>query len=163
MIWRITRRVYSYFKEKKWKKILDSKIDETRSSVIEEINQNEFTIKKHKKGCTSLNYIENLRIVASTVTECVSISAFASLVGIPVFAVGLKICAITAGTKKCKSIIKKKRKRHDEIVLLAKTKSNTIEVLISRALVDSCISHKKYVLINNMLKEYDGLLMVLLK
>ena len=123
--------------------------------MIEEINQNEFMIKKHKKACTTLNYIENLRIVVSTVTECVSISAFASLVGIPVFAVGLKICAVTAGTKKCKSIIKKKRKRHDEIVLLAKTKLNTIEVLISRALVDSCISRKKYVLINNVLKEYD--------
>ena len=130
-------------------------MDETRSSLIEEINQNEFMIKKHKKTCTTLNYIENLSIVVSTVTECVSISAFASLVGIPVFAVGLKICAVTAGTKKCKSIIKKKRKRHDEIVLLAKTKLNTIEVLISRALVDSCISRKKYVLINNVLKEYD--------
>ena len=48
-----------------------------------------------------LNYVEHLLILASTVTGCVSISAFASLVCVPVgvmsYAVGMKICAITAG------------------------------------------------------------------
>ena len=39
--------------------------------------------KKHKKVCKTLNYIEHLLISASTVTECVSISAFAFLVRIP--------------------------------------------------------------------------------
>ena len=57
-------------------------------------------------------------------TKCISISAFASLFGIPVgiasSVAGLKICAKIAGIKRCKSIIKKK-KRHDTIVLLAKT------------------------------------------
>ena len=56
--------------------------------------------KKHKKVCDVLNYIDNLLIVISTITWCVSISGFASLVGIPVgvtsSATGLKICAITA-------------------------------------------------------------------
>ena len=56
----------------------------------------------------------NLLILASIVTGCVSISIFASLVCDPVdimsSAVGIKICAITAGIKKFKSIIKKKRK-----------------------------------------------------
>ena len=37
-------------------------------------------------------------------------------------AVGLKICGITAGIKNYQSIIKKKKKKHDKIVLLAKTK-----------------------------------------
>ena len=41
------------------------------------------------------------------------------------------------------------------IVLLAKTKSSGIEVLISKALNDSCISHDELVLVNNLLKEYD--------
>ena len=41
---------------------------------------------------------------------------------------------------------------YDEIVLLAKTKLNSIEVLISRSLIDSCISHDEFVLINNALK-----------
>ena len=41
--------------------------------------------------------------------------------------------------------------------MLAKSKLNSIEVLISRALIDSNISHNKFVLINNVLKEYDNM------
>ena len=70
--------------------------------------------KKHKKVCRVLNYIEHSLILISTVTGCVSIFAFASLVGIPMgitsTAVELKICVITAGIKKYESIIKKKEK-----------------------------------------------------
>ena len=57
---------------------------------------------------------------------CISISAFPSLVGILIritsSALGLKICAIAAGIKKYKSIIKKNKKKQDKILLLAKTK-----------------------------------------
>ena len=85
-------------------------------------------------------------------------SFFASLVGIPIgitsSAIGLKICAITAGIKKYKSIIKKKKKKHDQTVLLAKSKLSSIEVLISKALIDSNISHVKFVLKNNVLKKF---------
>ena len=63
----------------------------------------------------TLNYIEHLLVLDFTVTEYVSISAFDFLVGTPVgissSAVGLKIDAITAGIKKYKSIINKKRQR----------------------------------------------------
>ena len=87
-----------------------------------ELNQNELTSKKQKKDCRVLNYIEHLLILISAVTGSVSISAFASLVGIPIgiatSAVGLKICVITAEIKKYKSIIKKKKKKLDKIVLL---------------------------------------------
>ena len=71
--------------------------------------------------------MENLLILASNITGCDSISAFVSLVCVPVgitsFAVELKICAITARIKKYKSIIKKKKK-HDKIVLPGKDMSN---------------------------------------
>ena len=40
--------------------------------------------KKHKNFCRVLNYIDHLRIVISTITGCVSICAFASLVSIPI-------------------------------------------------------------------------------
>ena len=134
-------------------------IDETRNYLIEEINRNELMSKKHKKVCTTLNYIEHFLILGSTITGCVSISAFASLVGIPIgiasSTIGLKICVITAGIKKYKSIIKKKKKKHDKIVLLAKSKLNSIEVLISKALIDSVISHDEFVLISNVPKEYS--------
>ena len=126
-------------------------IDETR------INQNESISKKYKKVITTLKYIEHLLILTSTITSCVSISAFVSLVGISIgitrSAIGLKICAITTGTKTYKSIIKKKKKNHDKIVLLAKSKLNSMKVLISNALIDSVISHDEFFLINNVLKQ----------
>ena len=97
--------------------------------------------KNHIKVCRVLNYIEHLLILIATLPGSVSISAFASLVGITMgitsSAIGLKICVITAGIKKYMSIIKKKEKKHDKIVLLAKYKLNSIEVLISKALIDS--------------------------
>ena len=68
---------------------------------------------------------------------------------------GLNICAIAAGIKRYKSIIKKKKKNHDKIIFLVRSKLNEIEVLISKALIDYNISHDEFVLINNVLKEYD--------
>ena len=60
-------------------------------------------------------------------------SAFASLLGAPIgimsSAIVLKICPVTAAIKSYKSIIKKKKKRHDKITLPAKTKLNSIKIL----------------------------------
>ena len=127
-------------------------INETRNNLIEKINRNELMSKKHKKVRTNLNYIENLLILDSAITECIFISAFASFVGIPIGTtsspIGLKICAIAAGIKKCNSIIKKRKKKHDKIALLSKYNLNSIEVLISKALIDLVITHDKFVLIN---------------
>ena len=67
----------------------------------------------------ALNYIEYFLILASALTKCVSIFAFASLVviliGIASYAVGLKIFAITLGIKKYKLIIKEKRKKCEDV------------------------------------------------
>ena len=72
---------------------------------------------KYKKACKYVNVVENLVILVSTVTGCISISAFPSLVCSPVditsSAVGKNISAITAGIKKYKSIINKKTKKHN--------------------------------------------------
>ena len=40
--------------------------------------------RKHKKVCTTLDYIEHFLILASTITGCVSVFAFTSLIGIPI-------------------------------------------------------------------------------
>ena len=116
-------------------------LNETRNYLIEEINQNQLISKKHKKVCATLNYIKHFLILGSTVTGSVSISVFASLVGIPIgitsSAIGLKIFVITAAIKKYKLKIKKKKKKPDKTVLLAKSKLNRIEFLISKALIDS--------------------------
>ena len=112
-------------------------IDETRNYLIEETIRNDLMSKKPKKVCTTLSYIERFLILSSTITRCVSISAFASLVGIPM------------------GILRKKKKKHSKIVLLAKSKLNSIDILISKPLIDSVISHDEFVLINNVLKEYN--------
>ena len=54
-----------------------------------------------------------------------------------------------------KSIIQKRKKKYDEIVLLGKNKLNTIEVLISKTLIDSYVSHDEFISVNNVLREYN--------
>ena len=138
-------KVYNYFKNMAEENISQEfrleNITETRNYLIEEINRNQLVSKKHKMVCTTLNYIEHFLILGSTVTGSVSISVYASLVGIPIgitsSAIGLKIFVITAAIKKYKLIIKKKKKKPDKTVLLAKSKLNRIEFLISKALIDS--------------------------
>ena len=73
-------------------------------------------------------------------------------IGIRSSAIRLEVYAITAGIKNYKSIIKKKKKKHDKIVLLARSKLNSTEVLISKVLIDSNISHENFFLINNVPK-----------
>ena len=75
--------------------------------------------------------------LASIITGCVSISAFPSLVCVPVdftsFTVGIKICANTAEIKKHKSIIKKKKKKYDKTVWKSMIKhewKNGIETIL---------------------------------
>ena len=100
--------------------------------------------KRHKKVCRTLNYIEHFPVLASAVTGCVSFSVIVSLVGIPigiassvvVVVVVVEICTITAAIKKYKARIKKKKKKHDKIVLLGKTKLISVDVLISKVLID---------------------------
>ena len=85
-------------------------IDETRKYLVEEIEQNKLMSRKYKKVCATLNYIEHFLILAFAVTGFISISGFASLLGILIgitsSAVGLKICAITSRIKNYKSMIK---------------------------------------------------------
>ena len=117
-----------------------TKIDEIRNYLIKEINRNGLMSKDRV-----LDYIDIISHIAiSPITGCVSISAFASLVGIPIGITSseteLKTSVITAGIKKYKSMIKKKKKKkHDKMVLLAKSKLNSI--VVSKALIVSNISH----------------------
>ena len=99
-------KIYNHFKNKAEEKISQEfrlkYIDETIKYLIEKLNRNEVISKKHKK------------ILASAMTGCTTISAFFSLVVIPVAITSspteLKVCAVIAWIKKCKSIIKKNKK-----------------------------------------------------
>ena len=75
-----------------------------------------------------------------------SIISFASTTGVPAgiaSACFALIFPITAGIiKKLLSKTIKKKERHDQILMLAKSKYNSIKALISQALIDIDISHK---------------------
>ena len=115
-------------------------IDETRNYSLKEIKQNILMSKKHKKVCMTLNFMEILLILLPAISGFLSISAYALLLDIPIgvssYVVVLKIRAIAPRIKRNKSTIKKKRQKHDKIVLLAKTKLNTAEGLISKVSID---------------------------
>ena len=126
-------------------------IDKRKNYLSEKKNQNDLMSKKHKKIYTVLNYIDHQLILIFTVSGCVSISAFALAgihIGITSSEIELKICVITAGIKKYQPIIKKEKKKHDKIALLAKSRLNSVEVLTSKALID------EFALTNDVLKEF---------
>ena len=107
-----------------------------------------------------MNCHEHFLVFVSAVSRCVSISAFTSLVGIAVgigsSALGLKICAITAAIEEYLSELWKKKERSpNSIVLLTKTKLNTIEALIFKDLIDSCINNEEFVSVNNVCREFN--------
>ena len=130
-----------------------------KNYLLDEIKRNDLMSEKYKKTRKYLSYVEHLLSLVSKITGCVSISPFASLVSVPAgiasSAVEIKICAITAGTKVYQSVIKKRKRNYDKIVLLGNDKVNTLEVVISKALIDSYISHEGVVSVDNVLREYN--------
>ena len=72
---------------------------------------------KNKNICTTVNYIEHFLTLIFAVTVCISISAFASLVNISKGTMNstteLNICEMFARVKRYKSIIKTKKKKHN--------------------------------------------------
>ena len=109
---------------------------------IEEINQRKLCSNKY---VTVFDYLDKILIVLSATSGGVSIISFTSIVGAPV--------GITTGiVKKLLNITRNKKKKHDKILMLAKSKLNSIETLISQALIDMEISHEEY---NAIFKEKD--------
>ena len=108
--------MYNYFnnmtKENISQEFRLKNIGETINYFLEEIMENELMSRKLEKVCKTLNCIEHFLILAYAITGCISISAFASLIGIPIgitsSAIRLNICVIAVGIKKYKSITMKK-------------------------------------------------------
>ena len=71
----VSLKIYNYFKRMSQELRLKN-IDQTRKYFLNEIKQNKLISRKHKKICTTLNYIKHVFIVASTVTGCIPTSAF---------------------------------------------------------------------------------------
>ena len=122
----------------------------------QEIDQRKSCSKKLNKYVTAFDYIDKILIVLSATSSGVSIISFTSIIGAPVGIASASftlIFSLTTGIiKKLLNITRNKKKKHDKILMLAKSKLNSIEILISQALNDMDISHKEYIII---LKEKD--------
>ena len=123
---------------------------------IEEINQRKSCSQKLNKYVTTFDFINKILIVLSVTTGGVSIVSFTSIIGAPVgiaSAIFTLIFSLTTGIVKFFfNITRKRKKKHDKILMLAKSKLNSIETLISQTLIDLDISHEEFIII---LKEKD--------
>ena len=121
----------------------------------QEINQRKSCSKKLNKYVTTFDYIDKILIVLSATSSGVSIISFTSIVGAPVGIASASLTlffSLTTGITKLQNITRNKKKRHDKILMLAKSKLNSIKTLISQALIDMEISHEEFITI---LKEKD--------
>ena len=109
----------------------------------------------------SFGYFDKPLIVLSVTTGSISIASFATitgaLVGIVSVSFNLEI-SISRGTiKKLLQTTRNKKKKHNKIVMLARSKSNRIESKISEALINNEISHEDFMIIINGEKKYREL------
>ena len=125
----------------------------------QEINERKSCSKKLNKYVTTFDYIDKILIVLSATSSGVSIISFTSLVGSPVGIASARLTLIfslaTGIVKKLLNTKRNKKKKHDKILMLAKSKLSNIETLISQALIKMDISDQEFVSILNEKDKYD--------
>ena len=113
------------------------------------------------KYVTAFDYIDKVLIVLSATSSRVSIISFRSIIGAPVGIASASftlLFSLTTGiVKKLLNITRNKKKKHDKILMLAKSKLNSIETLISQALIDMKIRHEEFITIWNEKDNMRGL------
>ena len=133
-----------------------SQIIGIQNYFYQEINQRKSCSKKLNKYGTTFDYIDKILIVLSATSSGVSIISFTSIIGAPVGIASASVTLIFSLTtgiiKKLLNITGNKKKKHDKILMLAESKLNSIETLISQALIDLDISHEEFI---RILKEKD--------
>ena len=116
-----------------------SKITEIENYFYQEINQQKSYSKKLNKYVTIFDYMDKILIVLSATSSGISIISFTSVIGTPVGITTASFTLIfslsTGIIKKLLNMTIKKTKKHDKILMLAKSKLNSIESLISQALM----------------------------
>ena len=125
-----------------------NKISEIDNYFNQEINKKKWCSKKLSKYVTVFDYIDKILIVLSATSGGVCITSSVSVVRALVAIAGASfalIFSLTAGIiKKLLSITRNKKKKHDKILMLAKSKLNSIEALVSQALIDMEIRHEEF-------------------
>ena len=139
-------------------KIRLNKITDIENYFHKEINQRKLFSKKLSKYVNAFDYIDKVLIVLGATSDGVSIISFTSVVRPPVGIASanftLNFSLTTRIVKKILNIRKKKKKR-DKILILAKSKFNSIETLISQALTDTEINHEEFIAIFKEKDKYE--------
>ena len=121
-------------------------INKIRDYFDNEIKERKDIIKK--KYLVSFEYLDKVFITLSASFGTLSTASQATVIDIPAGITGASLTLIfTIGTGISKSLLKvtnRRKKKHNKIIALAKTKLNTIDTLLSSALNDSKISHKDF-------------------
>ena len=135
-------------------------INKIKNIFNNEINDRKQQINKISKYVAAFNYADKVFIVLSASFGSLSIASHATVVGIPV---GIAGASLTLVFTACMGIVKtllratkKKKKKHNKIMVHASTSLNTIETLLSGALIDFDISHEEFTKIINEKVKYEG-------
>ena len=138
-----------------------NKINEIKDYFLAEIRERELISKNLSKYIASLGYFDKSLNVLSILSGSISIASFAAVIGTPAGIIGASCgltFSITSGfVKKFLKTIRNKKKKHNKIVMLARSKLNSIESKISKALMDNEISHEDFETIINEEKKYREL------
>ena len=123
-------------------------INKIRYYFNNEIKERKDVIKKLNKYLVSFDYLDKIFITLSASFGTLSIASYVSVVGIPAGITGASLTLVfTIGTGISKSLLKltkKRKKKHNKIIVLAKNKLNAIDTLLCSALNDSEISHEEF-------------------
>ena len=138
-----------------------NKISEIEDYFITEIKERELVSKKRSKYISFFDYFDKSLIVSSASSCSISIASFATVIGTPVgitsTSLSLTFSLCTGLAKKLLKATKNKKKKHNKIVMLARSKLNSIESKISEALVNNQISHEDFMTIINEERNYREL------
>ena len=141
------------------KKFRISEIIGIENYFDQEVSQRKSRSKKLSKYDTAFDYIDKIWIVLSVRSSGVCIISSASVVGAPVGIASASftlIFSLTTGiVKKLLNITRNKKKKHDKILMLAKSKLSSIETLVSQALIDMEISHEEFNAIIREKQKYE--------
>ena len=117
--------------------------------------------KKLSKYISFFDYFDKSLIVLSVTGGGVSIASFATAIGTPIgitsASFSLAFLLFTGLIKKLFKATRNKKKKHNKIVMLARSKLNSIEGKISEALINNQISHEDFITIINEGKNYRDL------
>ena len=123
-------------------------INKIKEYFDNKIKERKDIIKKLNKYLVSFDYLDKIFITLSASFSTLSIASYASVLGLPVGIAGSSLTLIfTIGTGINKSLLrvtKKRKKKHNKMIALAKSKLNMIDALSSSALNDSKISHEEF-------------------